>query len=247
MRITVLGSGDAFGSGGRLQPAFHVAQGADQFLVDCGTTSLIGMHRAGLAPKDVGTIFLSHLHGDHFGGLPWWLLDGQHVSRRGEPLLIAGPPGVEARFIAAAEALYPGSTRARRRFELRFVEYTIGTPQAIGPGIVTAREVEHPSGAPSCALRIETGGQTLAYSGDTAWVEALLPTSDRADLFVCECYGHDKAAPFHIDWHTLESKLPEITARHLLLTHMSTPMLAASATISHPRIGFAFDGQVLEF
>ena len=251
MRLTVLGSGDAFGSGGRLQPAFHVRidhgqRGADHFLLDCGTTSLIGMQRAGLAPNDVSAIYLSHLHGDHFGGLPWWLLAGQHVSRRIDPLLVAGPPGVEARFVAAAEAFYPGSTKVKPRFEMRFVEYAIGQPMAIGPVVLTAREGVHPSGAPSCALRLEVGGQTLAYSGDTEWTDALLPTADGADLFICECYGYEKTAPYHIDWRTLSAKLPEITAKRLLLTHMSTAMLAARATIQHPRVSFAEDGLVVD-
>ena len=116
MRLTVLGSGDAFGTGGRLQTAFHVAVGSaastgsasDRFLVDCGSTALIGLRRAGLEPNDVGTIYISHLHGDHYGGLPFWMLDGQHVSRRTAPLLIAGPPGIEARFVALGEAMFPG-------------------------------------------------------------------------------------------------------------------------------------------
>jgi ribonuclease BN (tRNA processing enzyme) len=250
MRLTVLGSGDAFGSGGRLQPAFHMTPstakgGADCFLLDCGVTSLIGMHRAGLAPNGVSAIYLSHLHGDHFGGLPWWLLDGQHVSRRTELLLVAGPPGVEARFVAAAEALYPGSTKAKRRFEMRFVEYEIGTRMRIGPAHVTAREVVHPSGAPSCALRLEVDGRVIAYSGDTEWVDALLPTSDAADLFICECYGYDKPAPFHIDWHTLRDKLPEITAKRLLLTHMSSRMLRHRDKVADPRLSFAEDGLVM--
>lgn len=246
MRITVLGSGDAFGAGGRLQACFHVEQDGDCFLLDCGATSMIGMHRAALGPNEVSAIYLSHLHGDHFGGLPWWLLDGQHVSRRERPLLIAGPPGVEARFIAAAEALYPGSTKAKRRFEMQFAEYTIGTPQRIGAVTVTAREVEHPSGAPSCALRIETDGQVLAYSGDTQWTDALIPTADGADMFICECYGYDTGVSYHLDWKTLEAKLPQITAKRILLTHMNPTMLAARAKISHQRIAFADDGMVLD-
>ena len=246
MRLTVLGSGDAFGSGGRLQPAFHIANGPDHILLDCGVTTLIGLQRAGLAANDVAAIYISHLHGDHFGGLPSWLLHGQHVSRRTAPLLVAGPPGIEARFVAAAEAFYPGSTKTKRRFELRFVEFVLGARMAIGPAYITAREVEHPSGAPSCALRLEFGARTIAYSGDTHWVDALLPTSEAADLFICECYGHDKAAPYHIEWTTLEAKLPLITARRLLLTHMSSSMLAARASISEPRVTFAEDGMVLD-
>ena len=246
MRLTVLGSGDAFGSGGRLQPAFHLVQGAHTVMLDCGVTSLIGLQRAGLASNDVEAIYITHLHGDHFGGLPWWLLHSQHVSRRTTPLVVAGPPGIEARFVTAAEAFYPGSTKTRRRFEMRFVEYAVGARAAIGPAEITALEVEHPSGAPSCALRIEIGGQTLAYSGDTHWVDALLPVSDQTDLFICECYDLAKSAPYHIDWATLASKLPAITARRLLLTHMNAAMLAAKDGLAHPRITFAEDGLVLD-
>ena len=252
MRLTVLGSGDAFGSGGRLQAACHVdAQGTTgsangRFLVDCGSTALIGLRRAGLAPNDVGTIYISHLHGDHFGGLPFWMLDGQHVSRRTAPLLVAGPPGIEARFVAMSEAAYPGSTKTRRRFEMRFVEYEIGTAMTIGPAVVTAREVVHPSGAPSCALRIEADGQILAYSGDTEWSDALLPTSADADLFICECYAFDNPVPYHVDWQTLLARLPVISAKQLLLTHMGADMLAQCATLSHARVTFAHDDLVLD-
>ena len=247
MRLTVLGSGDAFGAGGRLQAAFHFSDGASQILLDCGVTSMIGLHRAGLASNDVSAIYLSHLHGDHFGGLPWWLLDAQHVSRRTTPLLIAGPPGTEARFVAAAEALYPGSTKVPRRFDLRFSEYTIGSPQQIGPATVTAREVRHPSGAPSCALRLTFAGKEIGYSGDTEWVDALVPTAAGADLFLCECYAYGKPVPYHLDWDTIDAHLPELTARQVLLTHMNPAMLAQSKTLSRPRVTFAHDGLVLDF
>jgi ribonuclease BN (tRNA processing enzyme) len=41
-------------------------------------------------------VFVSHLHGDHFGGLPFLILDGQ-FSGRTEPLTVAGPPGTADR------------------------------------------------------------------------------------------------------------------------------------------------------
>ena len=42
-------------------------------------------------------MFVSHLHGDHFGGLPFPILDGQ-FSRRPGPLAVVGPPGMAARW-----------------------------------------------------------------------------------------------------------------------------------------------------
>ena len=85
MKLTVLGCGDAFGSGGRLQTCYHVETAATRFLIDCGATALIGFNRFGLDPNAVETIFISHLHGDHFAGLVWWLIHAQHVAKRTRP------------------------------------------------------------------------------------------------------------------------------------------------------------------
>ena len=84
MKLTVVGCGDAFGSGGRLQTCYHVELGDHRFLIDCGATSIIGLNRCGIDPNGIATIFISHLHGDHFAGLVWWLLHAQHVAKRTE-------------------------------------------------------------------------------------------------------------------------------------------------------------------
>ena len=174
MKLTVVGCGDAFGAGGRLQTCFHVATTRGPFLIDCGATTMIGLQRQGLDPDAVGTILISHLHGDHFAGLVWFLLHAQHISKRTAPLLIAGPPGIEARFMHCCEVLFPGSTAQPRRFELRFQETGAGAASAVGGLEVTPFEVRHPSGAPSHALRIAVDDRVIGFSGDTEWVEALV-------------------------------------------------------------------------
>src|SRR5437773_12452692 len=103
MKLTIVGCGDAFGSGGRLQTCYHVEAASSCFLIDCGATALIGLSKFGLDANGVGTIFISHLHGDHFAGLVWWLVHAQHVAKRTQPLTIVGPEGVRARVAAAAE------------------------------------------------------------------------------------------------------------------------------------------------
>jgi ribonuclease BN (tRNA processing enzyme) len=246
MRLTIVGCGDAFGSGGRLQTGYHVDLGDHRFLIDCGATSIIGLNRCGLDPNAISTIFISHLHGDHFGGLVWWLLHAQHVSKRSAPLVVVGPPGVEARSLAAAEILFPGSTGVARRYDLSFKECHAGTPLTVGPVTVTAWEVSHPSGAPSHALRFEAAGKTLAFSGDTEWVEALVPVSAGADLFITECYAFDGPVRYHTSWEILVRHLPRITAKRLLLTHMNASMLARRHEINRPNIVLAEDGMVVD-
>jgi ribonuclease BN (tRNA processing enzyme) len=246
MKLTVIGSSDAFGSGGRLQTCFHVAHAKGEFLIDCGATSLIGLARQGLEPNRIETIYVTHLHGDHFSGLVWWLIHAIHVARRTEPLTVVGPEGIEQRFLTTAEALFPDSTKTERRFELRFVALRERTPLEIHGVSVKPFEVSHPSGAPPYALRFEVDGRTLAFSGDTEWTESLIPAATGADLFICECSAFDKEARFHLNWRTIEKNLDRLGARHFLLTHMGPEMLANRSAINDTRVTLSEDGQVLK-
>lgn len=225
MELRVLGCGDAFGSGGRFNTCFHVDASGTRFLIDCGTSALIAMRRFDIDPNGVEIVFLTHLHGDHFGGLPFLILDAQHVSRRTAPLTIAGPPGLRARLPALMEAMFPGSFTVERGFTLHLIEVDAETPTEVNGVSVTAFLVKHPSGGPSYALRIACRGKVVCYTGDTEWVDALIPAGHEADLLIAECYTAERPVPYHNNWATLQRHLPAIAAKSVLLTHMSSDML----------------------
>ena len=245
IKLTIAGCGDAFGSGGRLQTTFLAESGGERWLIDCGATALIGLNRLGVDPNSIATIVISHLHGDHFAGLVWWLLHGQHVAKRTAPLAVYGPPGIGPRFAIAAEALFPGSTRITPRFEMRFIELTAGRPQPIGAMAVTPYEVVHPSGAPTFALRFEIGSKVLAFSADTEWTDSLLPACRGADLAIMECFWFEGSPPYHMSWRTIEANLDRLAAKRVLLTHMGEPMLARRGEVADPRVILAEDGLVV--
>ena len=193
-------------------------------LVDCGATSLTALRRCGLEPGEVAAVFVSHLHGDHFAGLPFLILDGQ-FSRRTEPLTVVGPAGIATRLPEAMECLFPGSSTANRRFAVNVVEVRPGgTVRAAGVE-ATAWEADHPSGAPALLLRLLVGGKVIAYTGDTAWTDALIEVAAGADLLIAEAYYRDKAVPFHLRLTDLESHRAELACHRMVLTHMSADML----------------------
>ena len=239
--LRFVGSGDAFGSGGRFQTCLHLSGGEGAVLIDCGASSLIAMKRAGMDPNGVSAVLLSHLHGDHFGGVPFLVLDAQ-FSRRTQPLVIAGPRGVRTRVEAAMEVLFPGSTAVQRKFEIKFVELVERQPLRVGPATVTAFPVVHASGAPPHALRVQYGGRTITYSGDTEWTESLLDAARDVDLFVCEAYTFDRPVKFHLDYKTVEAQAERLGARRIILTHMGREMLAREGEARFER---AHDGLVV--
>jgi ribonuclease BN (tRNA processing enzyme) len=244
--MTFIGCGDAFGAGGRLQTSFHVRSAQSTFLVDCGASTLIGMRRLGLEPNDIDTVFVTHLHGDHFGGLPWLVIDGQYVSKRKRPLVVTGPRGIEARYLTAAEALYPGVTTNASGFELIFREYDEQTPLAVGGVTVMPFEVKHPSGAPPYALRFALEGKVVAFTGDTGWVDVLYEVARGADLFISECFQYDVVLPIHLDYATINANYARLDAKRVLLTHMGEAMLSAIGNVDQSRYLIAQDGMTLD-
>ena len=226
VQLRVLGCGDAFGSGGRFQTCFLVFAEGTRFLVDCGATATVAMHRWKVDRAAIDLVLLSHLHGDHMGGLPFLLLDAHFNTRRTRPLLVAGPPGTRARLSQMMEVLFPGSSAMTLRFPLEVAEYTLEAPNRIAGFVVTPFEVVHPCGAPPTALRIECGGRTIAYSGDTQWAPGLVRAADGADLLLLECNAYDERIPYHLDLATLRGHQGELRSRRIVLTHMGEEMLA---------------------
>ncbi len=246
MRFTVVGSGDAFGSGGRFNTCFHLATSAGTFLVDCGASTHVALRVRGIEANSIDAIILSHLHGDHFGGIPFLLLDGQFLSRRERPLVFAGPPGARDRINTLLEVFFAGSTKSQWRFPWSVTEIPVARPTPFQGLSITSAEVIHSSGAPSTALRITDGAKTFAYSGDTQWTDALLPIAAGADLFVTECYDYDRELSGHLNWKTLKARLPDFTARRIMLTHMNHTMLARLDEARAAGVLVAEDGLVLD-
>lgn len=245
MRFRFIGCGDAFGSGGRFNTCFLGEAASGPFLIDCGASSLVALKRAGVDPDEIGTIVVSHLHGDHFGGLVFLLRAATLYKQRRKALTIAGPPGLAARLEGAMEMFFPQGWVAPETFALRLVALEPNCPTKVDAILVTAFPADHFSGAPPYSLRVEVDGRRVTYSGDTLWTPQLTEAARDADLFVCEAYSYDRRRGTHVDFQTLKAELPKAGAKRVVLTHLGPDMLArldeieAAFTVAH-------DGMVVD-
>jgi ribonuclease BN (tRNA processing enzyme) len=243
MQLRFVGCGDALGSGGRYNTCFHVTGERVNFLIDCGASSLPALKRQGIARDGIDLILITHFHGDHFGGLPFLLLDAQ-FTRRTRPLVIAGPEGIEHRLTQLMEALFENSSKTKQRFDLAVVALKPGETRGFGAVDVTPFPVVHgESGGPFLAYRVEAEGRVIAYSADTEWTDTLIPLGRDADLLIAEAYYYDKVVKNHLSLTTLQAHLAEIKPKRLILTHMSDDMLGRLDTLGHSA---ASDGMTVE-
>src|SRR5581483_1696081 len=240
-----VGCGDAFGSGGRFNTCFHVTGNTTNFLIDCGASSLIALKQLEIDRNAIDAILFSHFHADHFGGLPFFMLDAQFTARRTRPLTILGPRGLPGWYSRVMETAFPGASGTQPKFALTLREIEPGAPADVGALKVSAFPVKHDERAGPClAYRIEVEDRVLTYSGDTEWTDTLIDAARGADLFVCEAYAREKPIKSHMSVALLEAQLDEISPKKLVLTHMGEDMLARRAEVPHQA---AHDGLIVEF
>lgn len=217
--LTFIGSGDAFSSGGRLQSGIFIKTQQGGLLLDCGATVLAALQRCGLDSNQIDVVAVSHLHGDHFGGIPFLLLDALFAQKRKKPLSIIGPVGIKERVSDLCRNLYQGALDGPFPFAVNYQYLDLQQPSNHVFFTLSTFAACHGQHSSACALRIEIAGRTIAYSGDTAWTDSLIELAKGSDLFICECCNYDERSPAHLDYLTLKQHLPELGSPRIILTH----------------------------
>jgi ribonuclease BN (tRNA processing enzyme) len=230
--VTVLGSSDAFCSGGHLNAAYLVEAGRSTFLIDCGPTILTSLKQRGIDSERIDFVVVSHLHGDHFGGVPFLLLEYMYERPRTRPFLVVGPPGIEQRTWELFRALYRDIETSHIHYELRFQELVPETPAQIADVRVLPVRVPHQVDDVALALRFEVGGKCVLYSGDSPWIERFVELARGCDLFLCECTSFAGSMGRHIEWEQLKPLLGRLASRRLVLVHLGREMRVRESEIT---------------
>ncbi len=240
VEVRFLGTGDAFASGGRSHACILVTAPEGRILLDCGGSSLPAIVRT-CDPGTIDAVAVTHLHGDHFGGLPYLVLQQKYAPRM-RPLLVGGPPSLEERYLASMRALYADFFHSPCPFE---VGWTIlgPIPTRLGPAEISAHPVEHVPASEPHGFRVRIGGKLIAYSGDARWSPALHMLADGADLFISETTTYSVPDPVHLSAKELAAHRDELRCARLVATHLGKDSVAhvASLGLEHAEDGMAIE------
>jgi ribonuclease BN (tRNA processing enzyme) len=243
VRLTVLGSGDAFGSGGRAHSAYLVEAPGATFLIDCGPSILQSLKRIGRDPGTIDFVLLSHLHGDHFGGVPFLFMEYYYERPRTRPFAVHGPEDSERRVRGLFSALYERTARETLPFAVHYQTVTPGTEYTVQGVRVRPFRVPHSEELVCIAYRLEVAGRTILYSGDSAWTDEFLTQSAGVDLFVCECSTYETRLDIHLAYDEIAERAKRFGCRRLLLSHLGSEPLRHLDTIT---LECAQDGMTIE-
>lgn len=253
MLLTVVGSGDAFNAAGRAHSSYLLqGDGLGTLMIDFGGTSLQALRRLGRSPRDVDALALTHLHGDHVGGLPFLFIDAMYNELRDRPLAIVGPLHTRGRIDALFRDTYGTVADRPRPFGTTITELLPGERVEVAGHTIEAYAAEHmdPPDRPLCLRITGPEGRVVAFSGDTELCDGLFAAARDADLLVAECTALAPPAGRHATWAGWREVFGELSAKRVLFSHLGSdvrakiPELLAEAPPS-PQIAFADDGLVV--
>lgn len=238
--VQVIGCGDAFGSGGQINTCFYIKRSSVQLLIDCGATTLPALKKQQIEIREIDLVIITHFHGDHYGGIPYILLD-LAINGQQKPLTIISPPGCRERVIKLLDLLYPGSA-VLEKLEVEFREYQPYQIHHVGEITLTAFPVIHSEDALPHGIRLKIGDKIIAYSGDTEWTDSLIEICANADLFICECNFYHSQVKGHLNYLELQQNLSLLQFKRILLTHFGQEMLN---NLEDVRLDYATEGQII--
>jgi ribonuclease BN (tRNA processing enzyme) len=221
VRLQFLGTGTPIGLDGLHQACILVETETHKLLLDCGMTALASLGAVEIAPTEIDAVIISHLHGDHFGGLAPLLLDAT-MRERPRPLTIAGPSATRER---VQELLKLFGWASANIDAATFITLEPGQTATVAGCQVTAFEVPHNPATFPTGVRLQADGVTIAYSGDAGWSPVLADLARDADLFICGVWWWNTPDPTFLDLATLRRERKRLRCRQLILTHLGPEVL----------------------
>lgn len=242
MKLTVIGYWGGYPKVNGASSGYILEHDGFNLCIDFGSGVLSQMQNF-VQPEEIDAVILSHYHPDHnadIGVLQHARLIQTYLGKEMDSLPIYGHPYDDKEF---AKLSYKTLTKG--------IPYEENKTLEIGPFTVRFLRTDHP--VPCYAMRIEVGGKSIVYTGDTAFKEEMIQFSKGTDLLLCECnfysYQNGKSAG-HMNSLDAGKMAKQGEVKQLMLTHLPhygniNTLVQEAATIYNGPIQLADFGKTI--
>lgn len=249
LKITILGSGNAFGHENQFQSS-HFIEFAEKYkiLLDCGPTILQAVQTAEINIDDLQYLLISHLHGDHMAGIPFLLLHYKFVLHRtNKPLTIIGPPGIAAQVDALLKGNYPiAITKEDNLFDIQ--ELQVQQEKQLFDDIrIKGFEAHHIPNAFGYVVQYKN--LKLIYSGDNKFNSDQMKELTNGTVLIHELTTMDSTEGIHTSWQLLKNHIDEILTNvgKVIVVHTGSDVRKEPESTFNGKIIRAQDGSYFLF
>jgi ribonuclease BN (tRNA processing enzyme) len=247
--ITVGTAGGPVPRASRAQSSNLLVVNGTPYLIDAGDGTTRRLAEMRFNFRTLGTIFITHGHNDHTGGLDM-LLSTAWGSQRVEPINVYGPPGTDALIKAAigylnldAEIRISDGSRTVP-IEKVFFGHDVGAGVVYQDGNIKVTAVENSHyhfrpGSPafgkykSYSYRFETPDRVIVFTGDTGPSDAVTALAKDADILVTEVVSVEdvkEARTRDGRWQAMSAQEQSEFIRHMVEEHLTPQQIGAMAT-----------------
>lgn len=216
MELIFAGAGSAFTVG---ENNYHsnaiLEKNGKKLLIDCGSDIRHSLHELGMSSKDIDAVYISHLHGDHVGGLEW-LAFTTYLSGSNKPklfisrelkkdlwdhVLSGGLSSVDEKKITLSTFFEVNSIGEENFFDWEGIHFEL---------IKTNHVESCGSPCPSYGLFFSDGSANIFFTTDAKMDETFIPIYKKASLIFHDCETRNPPSGVHAHYKELKGLDNEI-------------------------------------
>jgi len=254
VKLLFLGTGAAFtiGQGNYQSNMILESNQSNKLLLDCGTDIRFALHDQGLTYHDIDSLYISHIHADHIGGMEWLGFSRKFVGNDERPTLYLTND--------LATQLWDNALSGGMRtldgeiahldtyFNVHYLEDEQGYFEWEDGHLDLIKTFHVKNGnkyRPSYGIVLRYQSKKILISMDTQFVlEHFQPIYEQSDLIFHDCETSDRVSGVHATYQELLTLPPDIKAKMWLYDYNDGPLPDA---IKDGFRGFVNKGQRFDF
>ena len=251
MKLIFIGSGSAFtvGSDNYHSNMILETPNKKRLLIDCGSDARLALHDLNLSYEDVHSVYISHLHADHCGGLEWFAFCTKYDPKIPKPRLYIHPDLESPLWQFLSVGLNPlndDTIKLSTYFEVFLIQDNAFKWENQTIRIFPTIHIQLPLGLmPSFGLLMELDGKNVMLTTDAQLIyEQLKPLYEHADIIFQDCEIKADKSGVHAHYEDLKALDSDIKNKMWLYHYQPLPLPDAKADGFR---GFVKKGQCFDF